>query len=141
MNRCLLLIQLLVICLSLGLLIGAAAAQNEAAKMFQGAWQASMGEPKNKMYDLTIDAEKISAKSVKDGKVVGEGTYKLDPAKKTIDVVGTGGEYKGKTFRGLYDFEGKTLKWCTGNANQARPPKVAHEPGKGSYLLILQPRP
>ena len=133
------LIRFLALGLFAGLVFAVAAAEDEPAKKLQGTWQTSMGDPKNKMYEFTITDNKISSKNLKDGKMMGEGTYKLDAAKMTIDVVGTGGEYKGKTYRGLFSIDGKNIKWCTGNANQPRPKKLAHEPGCGSFLLLLQP--
>ena len=136
-----LLMRTLVLSLVAGFLIGGAAAQNEPSKPFQGIWLGGMGDAKNKTYELTFAGTKLSAKNLKDGKVMGEGTCQFDAAKKTLDVVGTTGEYKGKTYRGLYSVEGTSLKWCVGNANQPRPGKIAHEPGAGSYLLVLQKRP
>ena len=62
--------------------------------------------------EVTITGDKMTAKDLQAGnKSMGEGTYKLDIAKQTIDPTGTAGPEKGKTYQGIYSLEGDTLKW------------------------------
>src|SRR5688500_9706069 len=56
------------------------------ARNILGLWKGGMpGEPPGSI-ELTITAEKITGKNPRTGESLGEGTYRLDPARKTIDV-------------------------------------------------------
>ncbi|GBD37731.1 hypothetical protein HRbin36_02867 [bacterium HR36] len=43
---------------------------------------------------------------------LGEGTFSLDPAKKTIDVRGVKGDYR-ERYLGTYELRGDELRWAT----------------------------
>ena len=87
--------------------------------------------------EVTITGDKMTAKDLQAGnKSMGEGSYKLDIAKKTIDPTGTAGPEKGKSYQGIYSLEGDTLKWCVGNPGDARPTQFVTK--SGQYLLILK---
>ena len=69
---------------------------------------------------------------------MGEGTYVIDPARKTIDTHGIGGSYAGKTYLGLYSLEGNTLKWVSNGRLKKRPVDVVHRPDRDQFLMILE---
>ena len=67
-----------------------------------------------------------------------ETRFTLDPSKKpkTIDMVFTDGEKKGKVHKGIYELTGDTLKICRGlEANQERPTELATWPGTNVFLV------
>ena len=89
------------------------AQEKQSRQSIEGVWEGGVGpfDPKTKTYKggeyiLTITKTTIAAKT-KEGEDYGEGTYKLDPDKKTIDVVGTKGQIRGQTFLGIYSLEGR----------------------------------
>lgn len=57
------------------------------------------------------------------GEVLERGTYAIDARKdpREIDVKPSQGKDKGKTIRGIFRCEGKTLKACVGEPDAARP--------------------
>ncbi len=72
------------------------------------------------------------------GKVVGQGTAKIDPTKKpkTIDYT-FGGEAKGTKFIAIYELDGDTFKHC-GVLKGDRPARFESPPGSGHTLTIFQ---
>lgn len=74
------------------------------------------------------------------GKTLRQGSIKLDPTKKpkTIDVTYTEGEFKGKTFHGVYTLEGDTWTICYNLTGDERPKEVPTKAGKGQLLFHLQ---
>jgi uncharacterized protein (TIGR03067 family) len=67
--------------------------------------------------------------------IVVAGTTKLDPGKKpkAVDVTYTEGPDKGKTFKGIYELEGDTARFCrAGTPEQERPTVFQTKPGTGA---------
>jgi uncharacterized protein (TIGR03067 family) len=62
---------------------------------------------------------------------IGVKILKLDPSKSpsTIDVEMTDGPSKGKTFRGIYKFEGETQVICLAGSDKERPQKFDSKEG------------
>ena len=95
------------------------AGENELKKL-QGTWQFVSHEMRGKpstpeelaKMKITFTGDKWVVRE--DGKVLQEGTHKLDPTKKPaqLDAVVTGGEGKGTTMLGIYELKGDTLKVC-----------------------------
>ena len=123
------------------------AAQNDRAKereKLAGTWQGFVvngkGENPNAgpvKLEVIIAGDKMTAKDLQSGnKSMGEGTYKLDLAKKTIDPTGNAGPEIGKSYLGIYSLEGDTLKWCVANPGKARPTQFVTKTGQ--FLLILK---
>ena len=68
-------------------------------------------------------------------------TFKLDPTQKLKEMDATGGVLpakKDRTFLGIYELDGDTLKWCVDNRRKERPTEF--RTANGAYLLILKRR-
>jgi uncharacterized protein (TIGR03067 family) len=116
----------------------------ERAKL-QGTWRGFVVHGKGEKSDegplhleLVITAEKITATDVREKKSLGEGTYKLDPSKKLkeIDAAGTVRSAGRRSYSGIYELDGDTLKWCVDNSGKKRPSEFASR--RAQYLLILK---
>ena len=66
-------------------------------------------------------------------------TYKLDPAAKPagFDMTHADGPDKGKTQKGIYSFEGDSLKICFGEAGR-RPREFTAKAGSGQAMFVLK---
>lgn len=69
-----------------------------------------------------------------------EAAVKIDPAKKpkTIDLTPADGRNKGKTFEGIYQLEGDTLKCCFAAPGTERPKDFSTKAGSRTVLLSFQ---
>ena len=83
--------------------------------------------------------------AVKTGDVVQvKGTFKIDVTKepKAIDMTVTGGQVegdKGKMVRGIYQVDGKMLKWCAADPdNETRPTEFATKAGTKHSLITYK---
>src|SRR5947209_2611728 len=133
-----------------GLLIAADdkgdAAKKDAEKL-QGTWKlvslevdgkkATKGEIK-KEQKMVVEKDKFS--STVDDKHSFKGTFQLDTAKKpkTVDVLVTEGEFKGKTLLGIYEVDNDTLRACYAPPGKERPTEFVSKPGSGTYLYSYQ---
>jgi len=89
---------------------------------------------------LKFEGTKIDAIDLGNGgKEMGSGTFKLDPSKNLKEIDATGVVLPGKrerSFQGIYEFDGDTLRWCVDNRGKERPTEFRTHGGK--YLLILK---
>lgn len=121
----------------------------EARKQLAGTWEGYAVENEGERPDrgpvhlrLIIDADKISAVdlgSPEKDKSMGSGTFQLDLSKELKVMDATGVVLPGKrekTFLGIYEIDGDTLKWCVDNRAKERP--TAFRTFSGKYLLILK---
>jgi uncharacterized protein (TIGR03067 family) len=116
-------------------------AEKEFEKL-QGAWSVELMEEngmkesdeENKKFQITIKGTQLFVKF--DGKEESM-TMKIDPEKspKTIDLTPNFGEDKGKTFSGIYEFDGDRLRICASPKGE-RPMKFVSE--KGIMVLVLK---
>ena len=124
--------------LGAGLVLASQSALADDRKDILGQWKGEMpGDPPGSI-ELTITADKISGRYLKTGKGLGEGTYQIDPAKKTIDAQGIENPVRGNRYFGLYSLEGNTLKWVSNSRGRKRPADLAHRPDRDQFLMILQ---
>ena len=74
------------------------------------------------------------------GPVVDAGTLKLDPAAspKSIDISGTDGPNKGKTFLAIYERAGDTLRICYDLSGKSRPVEFKTLPGTQLFLVTYK---
>ena len=68
------------------------------------------------------------------------GTVTVDPSKKpaTMDVTGTDGPNKGKTFPCIYELSGDTLRICYDLSGKSRPKEFKTEKGTKLYLVTYK---
>ena len=97
-------------------------------KMIEGTWLPVAAELAGKKFPDEV--LKLMTLTISDGKYtvtvakqIDQGTIKLDPAAKpkAIDITGTEGPNKGKTFPAIYELTGDTLRICYDLAGKTRP--------------------
>ena len=107
-------------------------------KAILGVWKGGMpGDPPGSM-ELTITPTRITGRNPRSGESLGEGSYQLDPAKKTIDPHKEAKFGRGKTYLGVYSLKGDTLKWVSNSRGNKRPVDLVHRPDRDQFLMILQ---
>ena len=108
----------------------------------QGTWLASTAELGGKPFPEEV--RKTIKLTVKDGKytvMVGktpdQGTTKLDPTTKpkALDITGTEGPNKGKTYQAIYELDGDTLKVCYDLSGKGRPAEFKTAEGTQLFLV------
>jgi uncharacterized protein (TIGR03067 family) len=110
-------------------------------KKFEGTWAVESirewGEDvpaeKAKNQTFTFRGDKVTSRQ--DGKQKDEATYQLDPGKKPRHI-----DFKaeGKTFPGIYAFEGGKLKVCFAQSGAERPTKFESPAGSKIILIVLK---
>jgi uncharacterized protein (TIGR03067 family) len=132
--------------------VGSALAQDdvkkELAKM-EGTWGIVSAEENKKALPAAI---KDNLKLVIKGNVLtfkgddntskkaGKITLKIDPSTmpKTIDFTIEVGTEKGQTLEGIYDWQGKELRFCVRMMGNERPTEFATAPGSNLVLMVLK---
>lgn len=68
------------------------------------------------------------------------GTIKVDPSAKpkAMDITGTEGPNKGKTFPAIYEHDGDTLQICYDLDGKARPTEFKSKPGTKQFLVTYK---
>ncbi|MFN7561134.1 MAG: hypothetical protein ACK5TH_05105 [Prosthecobacter sp.] len=117
------------------------AAANEAEGGLTGTWEGYMADSDGSKHGeirLVITADKITASNPQGNREMGAGTYKLSGGR--IDATGTEGQFAGKKYEGIFELDGKTLKWCSANDNprSQRPSKMQTNPQAGQFLMVLE---
>jgi uncharacterized protein (TIGR03067 family) len=112
------------------------------AKSIDGTWLPSVAElggekfpdEVRKTMKLVMDDGKYT---VTVGKNPDKGTVKLDPSKKPkeMDIVGTEGPNKGKTFLAIYEKTDDTLRICYDLSGKARPTEFKTAKGTQQFLV------
>ena len=102
--------------------------EKEDSKMIEGTWlpvEAELGG--QKFPDEVLKTLKLSMSdgkyTVKVGEQIDKGTVKLEPTTKpkAMDITGTDGPNKGKTFPAIYELTSDTLRICYDLAGKTRP--------------------
>jgi len=129
---------------AVGLFVTAGAADSDAVKQelkkFEGTWavvSTAKGGKKaelGKSDSLRIILKGTTYKLQFNGKVVDEGTFKVDPTKtpKWLDITPAKGQ--GKTIRGVYELKDDTYTVCTAGYDEERPTALKSEPGNNNFL-------
>ncbi len=114
-------------------------------KALQGTWDLIYFERDGKEVKLLKDTKAINTGDrfvVKRGdEVIAAGMMKLDPGKKpkASETTYTEGPDKGKTFKGIYQIEGDTAKFCrAGSPDGERPTAFKTEPGTGQLVAVYR---
>jgi uncharacterized protein (TIGR03067 family) len=91
---------------------------------------------------LSLSGNRFEIRS-KDGKLLYEGTFRVDPSTKpaAIDFKHTGGVLKGKPWKGIYALDGDTLTTCDNapDPDRGRPAAFEAKKGAGHILITFQP--
>jgi uncharacterized protein (TIGR03067 family) len=90
-----------------------------------------------KITKLVVDGDKYI---VTVGEAPDKGTIKLDPSAKprALDVTGTEGPNKGKTFLAIYERNGDTLRICYDLSGKARPSEFKSTEGSMLFLVTYE---
>ena len=103
-----------------------------------GVWKGGMpGEPPGSM-ELTITPTKITGRNPRTGESLGEGTYELDSAARTIETTRIVKFGRGQKNLGRYSLEGKTLRWVSNSRSKKRPADLVHRPERDQFLMVLE---
>jgi uncharacterized protein (TIGR03067 family) len=136
---------LLAVLVATGLAVAAlAGADDDAVKKekqsLQGKWTIVSVDRDGKAVDMWKDGVRLIegdnyTLTTKGGDSF-KGTFALDPAKvpKAIDFSPAGGQYKGKTLRGIYEIDGDMLKICFAEPDKERPTEFSSKAGSGWTL-------
>ncbi len=113
----------------------------EATNQLLGTWEGIMADSdgsKHGQIRLVITEDKITASNPQGNREMGAGTYRISG--RMIDATGTEGQFAGKKYEGIFELDGKTLKWCSANDNprSQRPNKMQTNPQVGQFLMILE---
>lgn len=135
------------LCLATLLLTAAAWGQGaaEERKLLQGVWLPTAAELGESAFDeATLKSMKLvidgDAYLVAVGKLLDKGTIKTDPAArpKTMDIIGSEGINKGKTFLAIYELSGDNLRICYDLSGTARPTEFKTQKGKLLFLATYK---
>jgi uncharacterized protein (TIGR03067 family) len=133
----------LVLLLSFVLAVSGANAKD--ADTIEGNWLPATAELAGKPFPdevrktikLVVKGDKYTATV---GKVVDQGTVKLDPRAKpkALDIVGTDGPNKGRTILAIYERDGDTLRVCYDLSGKGRPKDFKTSEGTKLYLVTYK---
>lgn len=95
-----------------------------------------LAEEAAKVLRLTLTADHY--RTERGEQVLFDSTYTVDATKnpKTIEMVGTEGELKGKPALGIYKLEGDLLTMCYVMPGRERPTTFESQPETGIFLVI-----
>ena len=115
--------------------------KDDVKKQLLGTWDGYMADSDGSKHGdirLVITEDKITASNPQGNREMGAGTYKVSG--KRIDATGTEGQFSGKKYEGIFDLDGKTLKWCSANdnPNSSRPSKLQTNTQSGQFLMVLE---
>jgi uncharacterized protein (TIGR03067 family) len=123
----------------------APADDKEDLKMMEGEWAPTAGEFGGKTFPEDIlKSIKLVLKgdtyTVGAGEQTDRGTIKLDASKtpKAMDITGTEGPNKGKTFPAIYELSGDTLKVCYNLGGSDRPTEFKTKEGTQFFLATYK---
>ena len=114
----------------------------DEAKAMEGTWLPSAAELAGEKFPDEI--RKVIKMVIDDGKYVvtvgkspDRGTVKVDPSKKPkeMDITGSEGPNKGKTFLAIYERDGDTMRICYDLSGKARPSEFKTTAGTQLYLV------
>jgi uncharacterized protein (TIGR03067 family) len=116
----------------------------EEGKMIEGTWipiTAELGG--QKLPDEYLKSARLILTAGRYTYQIDQGTYKLIPAEepkapKAMDITGTGGPNKGKTFLAIYELAGDTLRICYDLEGKSRPEAFTTRAGTRQFLVIYK---
>jgi uncharacterized protein (TIGR03067 family) len=105
------------------------------AKKFEGTWEVvkatGNGMPIEQKSTLVLEGNKYTR--TRPNGDTDTGTFSVDPSKKpkTIDVMPGDGKAKDKTWLGIYELDGDSLKICLAEPGKDRPDDFTSKEGSG----------
>ena len=125
-------------------LCGAGRADDKEGKMLEGTWQLVEGEVGSRKFPP--EAAKGIKLTLSPGRYVvmaeskDEGTVKYfpDATPKALEITGTDGPNKGKTFPAIYELKGDTLTVCYDLSGKARPTEFKSKPNTLLFLATYK---
>jgi uncharacterized protein (TIGR03067 family) len=139
-------LSLLAASLILATAISAEDTRAREREKLQGDWTAVKAEQNGKPdesvrgHQLTFKGDRFTIRSK--GKVLYQGTYKLDPSKKpaAIDFVHGEGDLKEKVWLGIYQLDGDMLQVCDNapDLSKGRPTTFTSKADSGHILITFQ---
>ena len=138
--------QILVSLLYIALLSPVARAGDESdARDIEGTWKPLSAELAGEKWpQKVLDTMKLTMKDGKYTVEVGgrndEGTVTCDPARspKAMDIKGTNGPNKGKTFLVIYELKGDDLRVCYDLSGKSRPTEFATKANTQLFLVTYR---
>jgi uncharacterized protein (TIGR03067 family) len=138
-----------ILCICIAMILFTAAARSQDAaderKLLQGTWlptaaelsENPFDEPTLKMMKLGVEADKYN---VTVGMAIDRGITRIDPAAKpkTMDIIGTDGPNKGRTFLAIYELNGDTLRVCYDLTGKVRPTEFKTKKGEPLFLATYK---
>jgi uncharacterized protein (TIGR03067 family) len=119
--------------------------EDDALKPFQGTWtivDRKRADTKEPVTARTVVFEGDRYRIKAGDKVVEEGRFAVDDAKKHIEVAATEGMDKGQKWHGIYEIDGDTMRAVVGPTDQDRPTKYDDPPeGVRAFVLKREKRP
>jgi uncharacterized protein (TIGR03067 family) len=123
-------------------------AAKEEAKKLEGAWMpiememagVKLPEAATKGIELVISGDHYKVTTASEGKDEGTTRYYPDQTPKAIDITGTEGPNKGKTFLAIYELDGDKLKVCYDLAGKERPKEFKTKPNTQQFLAVYRKR-
>jgi uncharacterized protein (TIGR03067 family) len=135
----------LVLTLLLSFALAARSGDGKDRDAMQGTWLPETAELAGKMFpDEIRKSMKLVIKdgkyTVNVGKAVDEGTVKLNATAKPkeMDVTGTDGPNKGKTFLAIYEQKGDTLRICYDLSGKNRPTEFKTKEDTQLFLVTYK---
>ena len=116
-------------------------------KRLEGVWEGYVVEGRGEKADrgpfrlrLTVAGETMTAVDLNNGnKNLGTGKLALDPTGPLRQLDAFGAVFpakREKSFLGVYQLDGDTLRWCVGNKQDVRPEEFRSF--NGNFLLVLK---
>lgn len=121
-----------------------AALQNRLAGTWRGWVVDGRGENPNAGHmemELRVEGNRMFGREVGSNRApegLGDGTFVVTGSGNSgvLDAVQATGQHAGRSYPGIFEIDGDTLKWCVNNRNGARP--TTFESGRGNYFMILR---
>jgi uncharacterized protein (TIGR03067 family) len=113
------------------------------AKQLEGTWQVVESELAGKEFPLPKETRLIlkdGTYTLRLGEKSDKGTYKVDPKKtpRTMNITGTEGPNKGKTYLTIYELKGDTLRVCYDLGGKDRPKEFSTKGSPLHYMVVYK---
>jgi len=137
--------KMIVLVLALSFSITARTGGAKDIDNIQGAWLPTTAEIGGRAFpDEVRKSIRLVIKDDKYTVTLGQepdrGNLKLNPAAtpKEMDVIGTDGPNKGKTFPAIYEYDGDTLRICYDLSGKSRPTEFKSKEGTQQFLVTYK---